>query len=99
MAMGPHKRGSSTEPKNQELNEVLGIINTLARKSANADYIYRGETQCYDKVSSSLYREHPDAPYIELIQQADLKKAKRYTFETGEFAILTELQHYAAKPT
>ena len=88
---------SSTEPQNQELNEVLSIINALALKSVNADYIFRGETQCYDKVSSSLYREHPNAPDIELIQQADLEEAQKYTFETDEFAILTELQHYGGK--
>ena len=46
------------------------------------------------EVSSSLYREYPDAPEIEAIQRADLDEAELYTQETDRFAILTELQHY-----
>ena len=80
-----------------ELDEVLAIINALAHKSAGADYVYRGETRCYDKVSSSLYREYPDAPDIEAIQRADLDEAELYTQETDRFTILTELQHYGGK--
>ena len=80
-----------------ELDEVLSIINALARKSAGANYIYRGETQCYDKVSSSLYREYPDAPDIKAIQETYLDEAKSYTQETDPFAILTELQHYGGR--
>ena len=84
-----------------ELDEVLRKINELALKSVRANYIYRGETQLYEKVSSSLYREHQDIMLgtlnIEVLQQADLEEAKRYTQETDDFAILTELQHYGGK--
>ena len=84
----------SPDSPDGELDEVLAIINALARKSVSANYIYRGETQRYDKVSSSLYREYPDAPDIEAIQGAYLDEAELYTPETDRFAILTELQHY-----
>ena len=77
-----------------ELDEVLEIINALARKSASANYIYRGETRDYGKVSSSLYREYPDELYIEAIQEEYLNEAELYTQETDRFAILAELQHY-----
>ena len=84
-----------------ELDEVLRKINELALKSVRANYIYRGETQLYDKVSSSLYREYQGIVSgtlnIEVLQQADLEEAKRYTQETDDFAILTELQHYGGK--
>ena len=90
------ERQNSSSPYG-ELDEVLAIINALARKSAGADYIFRGETQCYDKVSSSLYREYPHALDIEAIQRADLDEAELYTQETDRFAILTELQHYGGK--
>ena len=85
---------SGTEPQNQELNEVLNIINALARKSASADYIYRGETQCFDEVSSRLFREYPYVTDIEDVQQVHLDEARRHTFETDAFDILAELQHY-----
>ena len=78
----------------EELAQVLGIINALAGKAVSGDYIFRGETRNYDVVSSSLYRDHRGVPDIEALQQADLDEAKRYTSETDEFAILTELQHY-----
>ena len=40
-----------------ELNTVLEIIGKIAKISADGDYIYRGEPECYKKVSSTLYRE------------------------------------------
>lgn len=90
---------NNTDSLNGGLCEVLEIINELSRKSVSGNYIYRGETQCYDKVSSSLYRESspPALRDIEVLQQADLDEARRYTHETDEFAILTELQHYGGK--
>lgn len=82
------------EPQNQYLNEVLEIMNALARKSASANYIFRGETQCFPTVSSRLLREHPSVTDIEGVQRENLEEAKRHTFETDDFTILTELQHY-----
>ena len=91
--------GTQNSPGSQggELDDILEIVNTLARKSVSAEYIYRGESQCHDKVSSSLYREYPDAQDIEVIQREDLDEAELYTQETDRFAILTELQHYGGK--
>ena len=76
---------------------MLQIITALAEKSASGDYIYRGESQHFDKVSSRLYREYPSASDIEAVQDAELAEAKRYTFETDDFTILTELQHYGGR--
>ena len=76
------------------LDQVLEIVNALARKAASGDYIFRGEARCYADVSSSLYRDHRGVTDIEALQQADLDHARRYTIEAEEFAILTELQHY-----
>ena len=41
-----------------ELNRVLEKIQEIVEKSADGDYIYRGESEDYGKVSSSLYRHH-----------------------------------------
>ena len=88
---------SSIGSPNQDFNQVLQIITALAERSASGDYIYRGESQCFDKVSSRLYREYPSSSDIEAVQDAELEEAKRYTFETDDFTILTELQHYGGR--
>ena len=84
--------------QNDQLSRVLEKIQEIAEKSADGSYIYRGEPEHYKKVSSSLYREHPeiDAEHfdIEIIQNEIIEAAKRYTSETDDFEILTELQHY-----
>ena len=82
-----------------QLEPVLEIVTTLARKAAEGGYIFRGETQCYPEVSSSLYRELPDflRGQVEAVQEARLLEAIRFTAERREFEILTELQHYGGK--
>ena len=37
--------------------DIQRIISKIMDKSAEGDYIYRGEPKCYEKVSSSLWRE------------------------------------------
>ena len=84
--------------QNGQLSRVLEKVQEIAEKSADGDYIYRGEPEHYEKVSSSLYREHPEIETehfdIEIIQNEIIEAAKRYTSETDDFEILTELQHY-----
>ena len=40
-----------------ELNRILEIIGKIAKISADGDYIYRGEPECYKEISSTLYRQ------------------------------------------
>ena len=84
-----------------ELNRILEIIGKIAKISAEADYIYRGEPECYERVSSNLWRELKEAKAlhldIESVQKAELDKAKRHTEKTDEFKILTEIQHFGGK--
>lgn len=84
--------------QNGRLRRVLEKIQEIVEKSADGDYIYRGEPECYCKVSSSLYRKYPkiDTEHfdIEVVQDEILKEAKKFTREIDDFEILTELQHY-----
>lgn len=84
--------------ENDQLNSVLEKIQEIVKLSANGDYLYRGEPACYDKVSSGLYRKYSEIEAehfdIEIVQKEILDAAKRYTTETDNFEILTELQHY-----
>ena len=93
------------------LDKVLRIINLLARKSAEGDYIYRGEPRLYKKVSSSLYRklrrqfqgniDVSEIP-VEFIQAWILGEAEKFTAfnsesERSEISILSQLQHYGGE--
>lgn len=84
-----------------ELNRILEIIYKIAKKDADGDYIYRGEPECYERISSNLWRELEDAKAlhlnIESLQKAELEKAKKYSKETDELGILTEIQHFGGK--
>ncbi len=88
----PSKGGDSLE-------RVLQVLKEIAEKSADDDYLYRGEPKCYSRVSSSLYRdcgeidaEHFDIGAVqnEILQQAKLLIAQ--TYEDND--LLAELQHY-----
>ena len=41
-----------------ELNQILEILYEITQKSIGGNYIYRGEPECYEKVSSTLYQVH-----------------------------------------
>ena len=89
-------------PHNEHLDDVLQIISKLAQKAAVADYIYRGEPEWYERISSSFYRDLPVNPpagfNVDDIQEIILlEDARRFTFESDDLAILTELQHYGGK--
>ena len=82
-----------------ELNRILEIIGRIAETTSDGDFIYRGEREHFEKVSSSLWREcreeiGSEEFDIEAIQQRMLTVAKDYTHEEDDFEILTELQHY-----
>ena len=82
------------------LQDVLAIINELAKKSAGGDYLYRGEPECYPKVSSGLYRKFSSIAGmrldIEIVQREMVQTAKRFSAQTEEDddEILDQLQHY-----
>ncbi len=86
-----------------ELNKILEIIGKIAKISADGDYIFRGESQGHEKVCSSLYRKFEQIGLLDIgvenVQKEELKYAKRYKYtqETDEFKILTEIQHFSGK--
>ncbi len=83
----------------EDLNAVLKIIREIAEKSDSGNYLYRGEPEDYDRVSSSLWREckrkmETEDFDIQAIEGLILDSAKNYTLEQEEIEILAELQHY-----
>ena len=84
-----------------ELNRILEIFRNIAKISANGNYIFRGESELYPKISSNLYRklEKVELLYlgVETVQQEELAYAKRHIKKTDDFEILTEIQHFGGK--
>ena len=84
-----------------EPNRILEIIGKIVKISAEGDYIYRGEPECYERVSSNLWRELNRLNLLDLdveeIQKREIDETKRYIDKTDEFEILVELQHFGGK--
>ena len=104
VARGVYRLYKSDQPVG--LDNVLEKINEIAKKSADGDYIYRGEQECYDKVSSSLYREFPDVDRVDTniahTQENILAEAKAYIGQTdnteeSRLSLLTDIQHFGGK--
>ena len=91
-----------SNPQNEQ-NKIDEIIHQINKKSANGDYIFRGEPECYEKVSSTLYRQlaaikvGPPGDMVENVQSLELEEASKFTEKTNEFEILSELQHFGGK--
>ena len=93
---------SSDFPHNEHLDDVLQIISKLAQKAAVADYIYRGEPERYEQISSSFYRALPVKPPAgfnanDFQANTLLEEARLFTSQSDDLVILTELQHYGGK--
>ncbi len=90
-------------PNQSDLSKVLEKIQEIVERSADGDYIYRGEAQYYLKVSSGLYRQYGadfgiEDDDIEVIQKTlVVEMAKAYLHQANELEVLTELQHYGGK--
>ena len=90
-----------SEPETDD-SKVQNLLQGIREKSAQGEYIYRGESEQYDKISSTLYRRYAekiDAEYfdIQIAQQEMLEQVKAYTDFTDETDLLTELQHFGGK--
>ena len=88
---------NQTNSRNAKLNAVFDNIREIADKG---NYIYRGEPEHYEKVSSGLYRPYSekniDVPDFKSSQEAILAKVRKYLpeMDTGSnIALLTQLRH------
>ena len=87
----------------RNLDDVLQMINSIAKLSGDGEYLFRGEPRPYKDVCSSLYnqfRQHLSFNRhhnIGHIQSAMLREARTYTDEIDDFEILTQIQHFGGK--
>ena len=90
-----------SEPETDD-SKIQNLLQRIREKSSQGEYVYRGESQQYDKISSTLYRRYAekiDAEYFDILiaQKEMLEQVKAYTDFTDETDVLTELQHYGGK--
>ncbi len=82
------------------LERVLQILKEIAEKSADGDYLYRGEPRHYCRVSSSLYRRREEIKVegldIEIAQTEMLKSAQEFAGQMDEDDLLAQLQHFGS---
>ena len=89
-------------PQNEQ-SRICEIIHQIKKKSEDGDYIFRGEPKCYEKVSSTVYRQletigvESPGDMVENVQSLELKEASKFTEKTDEFDVLSELQHFGGK--
>ena len=82
--------------------KVLKKIEEIVRSSQDGDYIYRGESQYYDKISSTLYRHYvrhipPEHFDTKIAQDEMFKEAEGFVQKTSDSDLLTQLQHFGGK--
>ena len=85
--------------------KVVKKVQEIVGAPHDGDYMYRGEPEHYDKVTSSLYRRysrHIETDNIQTLnigfaQDEILEEVKGYAEESSDFDVLTRLQHYGGK--
>ena len=92
-----HEPSESGNP----LERVLQILKEIAEKSADGDYLYRGEPEHYPNVSSGLYRKIEQDKLkdldIERAQEEILIIAKEFASQMDDDEdLLAQLQHYGS---
>ena len=74
--------GEKPDSQEQLLCKVREIIREIEDKTSEGDYIFRGEPECYPKVSSTLYRQYEkiltDRANVEAFQNEMLIAAKEH---------------------
>ena len=95
------KTSNQSNIQNDEPRTVEDIIRAIEKKSADGSYIFRGEPECYKRVSSNLFRELDaiNAQYsnIKKVEAGIVAEAKAYTNKTDDSEIRYDLQHYGGK--
>ena len=95
------KTSNQSNTSNDKPRTVEDIMRAIETKSADGNYIFRGEPECYQRVSSNLFRELEaiNAQYsnIKKIEAGIVAEAKAYTDKTDDSEIRDDLQHYGGK--
>ena len=82
------KTSNQSNTANDKPRTVEDIIRAIQEKSADGAYIFRGESECNNKVSSNLFRELDaiNAKYSDIkeVEAGIVADAKAYTDKTND---------------
>ena len=84
----------------KKYQKVQKKIAEIVERCETGDFIFRGENRCYDKISSTLYRNYKnitqeDGAFSITIEKDIIKEAgAHFPINTPNIDILTELQHH-----
>ena len=96
----PRVGGSCVNPLKDELQNLLARLISQAHELGTRG-IYRGEPECFRRISSGLYRElyeiDDQSFHIGSAQQRRIELARRYTPHLSDDDVLTHLQHLGGK--
>ena len=89
---------------NSQNISVSSILKEIEQKAKDSRRIYRGEPECYEQVSSGLYRTYAQrlgtrnlVDVFRKMQEIISKRAEEYLNKTEDFNILAQIQHYGGK--
>ena len=87
----------------QGLLEVLALVEKIVKAASSGGFIFRGENEKFEHVSSGLYRQYfpnkPDSSDVEIFQTKILEEARKFTSEIDENHLLSQLQHFESRLT
>ena len=84
----------------RDVEQIRALMGRVVDKSSKREgaCAYRGEPECYEIVSSGLYRKCSEGSKedfdIQCVEKEIIADARSYTTMTEEVEILTEIQHY-----
>ena len=87
-----------------EMDRIIALISEILRKSTPGPYVYRGEPECYEVVSSKLFRAFADTEdemfHLGSVEEDFAYDADDYVASGdaddryGKIQILAEIQHF-----
>ena len=89
-------RSERREYDSKQVRDFISDIALVAEHDPDCTFLYRGESECHDRVSSSLYRqfhELDDGPFdISETQERQLEIARAYVKDVSGSRILSQIQ-------
>ena len=95
-------RSASRQDNRKQVRDFIGNLALVAEHDQDCTFIYRGESDCHERVSSGLYRqfhELDDESFnIKEAQKRQLKIARAYAKDERDcYKILAQIQHRGGK--
>ena len=97
-------RSERRHDNRKQVRDLIGNLALVAEQDLESTFIYRGESECHDRVSSGLYRQFYELDEeifdITEAQNRQLTRAREYAKDEDDpDKILAQIQHRGGKRT